>query len=343
MLKKLPTKAGRNGVSTPAPSPKSRGDDAHFAAPPASAPQTRAGRKLVVYVAAAAILWSYWPTLAAMHEKWWADPQYSHAYLVPVFALVLLWLRRGQLAQVNPGPSWWGAMLLLAGVGLRLAGAYLYFDWFEAVSLLPMLAGSALLLGGWAALRWSWLPIAFLGFMIPLPHRIETGLSHPLQRLATLASAFTLQTLGLPAIAEGNRIIVNQAQIDVVEACSGLGMLLLFFAMATAVAILSRRTLWEKAFIFASAAPIGVVANVIRIAATALVYETAGREWADFVHDQAGWLMMPVALTLLWLEMGCLSRLFIEVAAVSPLPLDPAGVSPADKQSRIRLRHVRTS
>ncbi|MGA9923766.1 MAG: archaeosortase/exosortase family protein, partial [Isosphaeraceae bacterium] len=39
---------------------------------------------------------------------------------------------------------------------------------------------------------------------------------------ATLASTFTLQTLGFMALAEGNVIQLNDAHIGVVEACSGL-------------------------------------------------------------------------------------------------------------------------
>ena len=130
---------------------------------------------------------------------------------------------------------------------MRLAGSYLFFDWLEAVSLLPVLAGAVLLLAGKKAL-WGSLPaIGFLGFMIPLPFQVETAMSHPLQRVATVVSTYVLQTLGRPAFAEGNVITVNEARIGVVEACNGLGMLLLFFALATAVAIICHRNLYEKA------------------------------------------------------------------------------------------------
>src|SRR5262249_25315221 len=160
-----------------------------------------------------------------------------------------------------------------------------------------LLWGAALLLGGWAALRWSWLATAFLIFMIPLPYRVETGLSQPLQRLATVASTYALQTLGMPAFAEGNVIVVNQSGIGIVEACNGLGMLVLFFALATGMAIVVRRPALDKAVILLSAAPVAVLANVIRITLTSVLYETAGQKWGDLVfHDLAGWLMMPLAL-----------------------------------------------
>ena len=61
---------------------------------------------LIVGVLAAATLWSYWPTLGQLAERWWIDPQYSHGFLVPVFAAVILWLRKP--AEVKWQPSAWG-------------------------------------------------------------------------------------------------------------------------------------------------------------------------------------------------------------------------------------------
>jgi len=249
-----------------------------------------------------------------MAQKWAADPQYSHSYLVPLFSLYLLWHGRAYAMRTAAGPSWWGVPLIATGVVLRLAGAYVYFDWLEAVSLLPLLAGGALLLGGGWALRWSWPAVAFLAFMVPLPFRIETALSQPLQRVATQVSTYVLQLIGRPAFAEGNVIIVGDARIGVVEACNGLGMMLLFFAMSTAVAIVSRRSLIERILIIASAVPIAIAANVARVTVTSFVHDVLGSRWADVVfHDLAGWLMMPLALGMMWVELWLLGRLIVNV------------------------------
>jgi exosortase len=150
-----------------------------------------------------------------------------------------------------------------------------------------------------------------LFFMLPLPFRLGMMMAPTLQRLATLASTYTLQTLGFPAISEGNIIMLNESRIGVVEACGGLSMLIVFFALATAVALMVERDLKQKLLIVASAVPIAIVANVARITATALLQEWAGRGVADFFHDLAGWFMMPVALALLWLELRLLARVLI--------------------------------
>src|SRR5262245_47162726 len=140
------------------------------------------------------VAWVYWPTLTELAGRWGSESQYSHGYLVPLFALYLLWARRGLLSGHGPlRPTWWGLVLVLGSLGLRFAGTYLYFAWLAAVSLLPCLAGLALLTGGRPALRWCWPAVAFLVFMIPLPHRLEVALAHPLQRLATLVSTYALE------------------------------------------------------------------------------------------------------------------------------------------------------
>ncbi|MCI0638811.1 MAG: exosortase/archaeosortase family protein [Gemmataceae bacterium] len=302
-----------------------------------------AGRLFVPLVCAALFLagvfWAYWTTLAEISWRWSNDPQYSHGYLVPLFALALLWLRRAQVAwrggAVIPGasgganapvcapgqrpgplalkPSVWGIGLLALAAGMRLAGGYFHFGWLDQMSLLPCLAGMFVLLGGRAAWRWSWPAVAFLAFMVPLPHRVAVSMSAPMQRIATEASTFALQTLGRPALAEGNVILLNDVELGIVEACSGLRMLVVFFALSTAVALLLRKPLWERILVAGSALPIALVSNVIRITVTGVIYDMLGPETGQAVfHDLMGWLMMPLGLAFLGLELWLLNRLLLE-------------------------------
>jgi exosortase len=278
----------------------------------------------------AGLLWAWWPSLGELALRWARDPRYSHGYLVPLFAAYLLWMNRKVIEATPLVPNGWGLVPLAAGVALRLAGARYFISWFEAVSLLPTLAGIAMLLGGWRALRWSGPSIGFLFFMIPLPYRVEMALGYPLQRVATLASNFSLQTLGLPAVAEGNIILLNEHKIGVVEACNGLGMLIMFFAFTVGTVLVSVRTNLERFVLIASSVPIAIAVNVARITVTGVLFETAGSKVADAVyHDLAGWLMMPMALAAIWAELFLLNRLLIDAPSEAPLPLDlsfiPAG------------------
>ncbi len=132
---------------------------------------------------AVALGWVFWVTFLELGHRWGSQTQYSHGWLVPVFAGVLLWLRRGLLTNIDWQPSWWGLPLLLFGLLLRFGGIFVEFQWLAAAALLPCLAAACLLAGGWPVLKWAWPAIGFLIFMIPLPFTIEVGLSHPLQRI----------------------------------------------------------------------------------------------------------------------------------------------------------------
>jgi exosortase len=296
----------------------------------------------VTTVACGCFLWAYGSTLAALAERWANSPQYTHGFLVPLFALVVLWFRREHLKLELLAVSGWGIPLLLAGGGLRLAGAYFYYPALDSLSLLPSLAGLCVLLGGWWALRWAWPAIAFLVFMLPLPFIVEGAMAQPLQRLATVASTYVVQTLGLPAVAEGNIVTVNDYRIGVVEACNGLGMLVVFFALSTALAfVLAKRPLWERVLIAASAVPVALVANVARITTTAVLGALINRDFAQVVfHDWGGWLMMPLALFLLWLELRLVDWLLFIPARRSVEPLSPVDLvlRPAAGAPRTRAR-----
>jgi exosortase len=248
-----------------------------------------------------------------MANRWATDPRYAHGYFVPMFSLALLWMRRAQLNGVKPDISNWGLAFLGLGAIVQLGGGYFRIGTLEGLALLPFLGAMALLLGGWPVLKWAWPSIAFLGFMIPLPWRLENALGAPLQYVATTVSTYLMQSLGFMAFAEGNVIQLSEARIGVVEACSGLSMLITFVALSTAAALIVKRPLLDRIGLVASSIPVALLANILRITATGILHDTVGGKVANtFYHDLAGWIMIPLALILYWFEIWILTRLLIE-------------------------------
>jgi exosortase len=267
-----------------------------------------------------------------MAERWSGDPRYAHGYLVPMFSLALLWMRREQFLGETFRPSTWGLAFIALGAAIQLAGAYFITHSIEGFALLAYLAALALLVGGWPAFRWSWPAILFLAFMIPLPWRLENALGPPLQWLATLASTYTLQALGFMAFSEGNVIQLNDARIGVVEACSGLTMLITFIALSTGIAAMVKRPLLDRIVLVLSAIPVALVANIARITLTGVLHETVGGQVADrFYHDLAGWVMIPFALILYWCEIWILSHILVETTIDAPMVVGLARVTPSTK------------
>lgn len=260
-----------------------------------------------------ALAWSSWPALSSMAARWSSDPRYTHGYLVPLFAAWLLWSRRGRLELATMRSSWWGLVWVLAGGALKVLGAHYFLGWFDMISLLPSLVGVVMLIGGGPALRWAWPSIAFLAFMVPLPYRAEMVMGAPLQGLASSVSTYILQTCGVSATAEGNVIVLDSGKINVVESCNGMGMMFMFLAFATGVALVSARPIIDTALIVASGIPVALFANILRITVTGLLQVTLGDKVAGAVyHDLAGWLMMPIALLMLGLIIRFISLILVE-------------------------------
>ena len=274
-----------------------------------------------VSVAAAvglAVIWANWSILAEMANHWEHDPTYSHGYLVPLIALGILWYRRDRWPGLTSHPPWWAVGLFVLGAAMQVAGAIWYIRWLAGASIVAYAAGIAALVGGRRGLAWAAPGVLFLFFMVPLPYRFE-GLMRPqLMRISSAASAFALQTLGLSAYTQGNIINLTDAaghtiELNVIDACSGLKMLIVFFCLTTAVAVLIHRSIGERLLILLSTLPIALLCNVARITVTGVLHVLVGEEWANRVfHDLAGWFMMPLALGLLWLELKLLSALFID-------------------------------
>jgi len=263
-------------------------------------------------------------------HRWANEPDYSHGFLVPPFAAYLLWYRRG-LAKIGSGGRWLGALLILVSAGLRLSAAYYAYPLADIAALLPCLAGAVLMLGGWSLLRWAWPSVAFLLFMIPLPGVLSERLSGPLQHVATVSATYALQTIGVPAASIGNVIhLSEEPPIMVVEACSGLRMLMCFMAITVGAAFVVDWGYLERLVIVLSGIPIAVASNVIRISSTGFVQEHFGAPVAERVfHDFAGWLMMPIACLIVAFELWLLQRTF-PTSESGPLIATPTKAMPRD-------------
>jgi exosortase len=337
----------------------------------------------------AILLWSYWNSLEKTAGQW-ENPKYSHGYLVPVFTLILLWLRRDLLAPfdnklayigggiiagaaaifaaamslnltaaqtsglelfsvqlgvvgallliqqpmnntVSSSARWAGVGLLALGVVIRLLATRYLVVTAEMPSIVPAILGVFLLVGGWPLLKWAGAPLAYLVFMFPLPGPLDARLLGPLQRIATEASTYCLQTLGIPAVNEFNKIVLNgETTMEVVEACSGLRMLTIFGALAVAITMVTQRPLWEKIVIVLSTVPIALAVNITRITLTGILYVKVGEELTErLFHDAFGLLMVPLALGLLYIEFQVLSHLIIDDGMTGPVPIANHAPRPA--------------
>ena len=261
--------------------------------------------------------WAYWPTLVGLVNEWDSEPDYSYGYFVVPLALYFLWARKDRFPGASQGIAWVGLILVGASIGLRVFGARYFMAAIDGWSIMLWVSGIVWLFWGRRVLLWSLPSIAFLWFMVPLPFRVERWLSLPLQRVATKLSCWVLQFLGQPALGEGNTIHLDENQLEVEQACSGLRIFVGIVALAFAYVIIVRRPWWEKALLLMSVLPIALIANATRIVGMGLLYQWVSGDAAKyFAHDFSGFAMIPFAAGLFAIVLWYLGRLVQEVELV---------------------------
>lgn len=283
-------------------------------------------------VAAVVVAWAFLPTLDWLVGKWWNDPSYSHGFLVPLAAAFIVYRHRPAAGGwfSAPQPLLAGGVLAVV-LGVRLLAGGLLLQQLDCLGLILSVAAGVLAMGGWRLVKNCWRGLLFLAFMVPLTYEMEQNLGGPLKVIATACSTFLLQTVGLPAVVPGNTgnvIHIDDVAIGVADACNGLKMLLTFVAIGAGAVFLLRRTWFEKLMIGLAVVPIAVLANVLRISATGVIYYLGVRD-ADTqhaVHDGLGYVMPVIGVALLLLELWVLDRLIVKPTATDA---KPAALAPA--------------
>jgi exosortase/archaeosortase family protein len=115
-------------------------------------------------------------------------------------------------------------------------------------------------------------------------------------------------------IQDGNIINLStphgMERLDVALACSGLRMLMTMAATIAATIILVPLPSWKRITLLLSIVPIALVSNMARILTTGWCYYLFPESTAKHIaHDWSGYLMMPLALVLVVLELALLAWL----------------------------------
>ncbi len=243
----------------------------------------------------------FWQNLRHFVMVWSSDENYSHGFLVPLISLYFAneAARRGPIA-VRSGVTLGSALIGLA-LAIKLATIVVPFPAASDYGFLLALAGTCSILAGSGALKRFWFAFFFLSFMVPLPVAVYSLAANPLQLMVSQVATAMLNTLGIPALCEGNMITLpGDNQLFVAEACSGMRQLTGFLALTTAWAYLSDRPVWNRVLLIGSSIPIAMTANVVRVAITGVVTHCLDPKYASGAfHTAEGLAMMGLGLLML--------------------------------------------
>ena len=287
-----------------------------------------------VLAISAAIVFAYATVLRKLGVDWWNDSNYSHGLLIPFIIGYILWINRPRFSreQARPSVVWGGGAVLLALFALwaGTAGAELYA---QRLSLVLMLAGVVVYFWGFRLLRLTLIPLVLLFLAIPITLIVFNKIALPLQLFASQCAVWSMRLLNITVLRQGNVIELlprgasETKKLEVVEACSGIRSLMTLITLAVMFAYLtypgrqasggsgreepksgdgfwqwfSSYGFWRSAILIASAVPIAILTNALRVSGTGVLAHYYGTGVADgFFHSFSGWVIYIAAALLLF-------------------------------------------
>ena len=218
----------------------------------------------------------------------------EHGNLIPIVVLVLFWWKRKELLS-QPARIWWPGLVLLGlALVLHMIG---YLVQQPRISIVAFFAGIYALMGvAWGPrwLRASFFPFFLFIFCVPVSS-ITDGVTLPLRILVSKIVAVISVVLGLDVMREGTQLFNSQHTYgyDVQAACSGLRSLVAIFALAIIYGFLNFETLWKRVVIMASALPLAILSNVVRMMGIILAAELFGQSAGNVVHENWFFSLVP--------------------------------------------------
>jgi exosortase len=228
----------------------------------------------------------------------------------------------------------WSLAAVLFGIGFYVYGIYPgQNDYFKDLGMIICLFGIVLLLTGPQVMKIAWFPILFLICAIPWPGLVYSWVAEPLQNTAAKVAVHVLDISGVDSFVSGTKIVMLDAKLqpmrvlNVAEACAGMRSLMTFISVAAAIAFLSARPLWEKLVIVASAVPIAIFCNMMRISGQGLLDHYVSPQWSEsFAHQFVGMMMLLPAFFMILAVGYLLDKMFIEEADDGHGPVAPRTV-----------------
>lgn len=242
--------------------------------------------------------------ISATHMEDW-----GHAFVIPLISGYLVWRQREAIARTPVSVFWPAALVFLLGVvSYAFCLIYVRNHMLQGASLVLTLGGLVLWLTGPLMLRHLFLPIAYLLLAITVAEAIMLAVTFKLQMLASQGAWLMLNLIGQPfnwflVEIEGNtlEIITSSGEsfpMNVAEACSGMRMVVAFYALAGAVALLGTKEWWQRIALMLLAGPVAVLMNMVRVTVLGLLMLIDPNLAAGDAHMVIGTLLLFPSLLL---------------------------------------------
>ncbi|HTB82516.1 MAG TPA: exosortase/archaeosortase family protein [Candidatus Sulfotelmatobacter sp.] len=235
-----------------------------------------------------------------------SDDQF--ALFIPFTVLALLWWKRKELAETSPQVWWPSIFFVAAGLFTHLVGYVVQQPRLSYIAFFIGLYGLIGLAWGKQWLKRSLFPYFLVLFCVPAP-----GVDTLTFKMRLLVSWIVTQIahLGLAPdlIRDGTQLYDGQRTFayDVAAACSGIRSLTALLALTAIYSFMVFKSPRKRLAMIASAFPLAILGNVMRLCFTIAVAEVGGQAAGKAVEQKAGFVTFGVAIAGIyflgrWLE-----------------------------------------
>jgi len=272
-------------------------------------------------VLALAFVWMFWrwferqSRISINHMEDW-----GHALVIPLISVYMLWQAREKIAATPVRVFWPAFVPFLVGIlSYVYTVVYVNNHMLQGFSLILTLGSMVLFVTGPAMLRRVFLPIAYLLLMVTVAESIMLAVTFSLQLIASQGSWIMLSLIGEPfgwfsVTLDGNTLEIMAGNgkvhpLNVAEACSGMRMVVAFYALAGAVALLGTTQWWQRIALLLLAGPVAIFMNMIRVTVLGLLTMVDPDLATGDAHTMIGTLLLIPSLALFLGVVWILGRL----------------------------------
>jgi hypothetical protein len=134
----------------------------------------------------------FWPELYRLPWQWCNDSSWTHGFLIPFFSLYLLNQHKNEILNLKPDLTFSNRLVRGLGLFLLVFALIIYplnvvhfrIGYARPVTLILAIFAVVAFMGGKRLVKYSWLPIVYLFFAIPLPDRYYKAVTMPLRLFA---------------------------------------------------------------------------------------------------------------------------------------------------------------
>ncbi|HET7624569.1 MAG TPA: exosortase/archaeosortase family protein [Verrucomicrobiae bacterium] len=207
--------------------------------------------------------------------------------LIPFLVLGIFWWRRRELLAL-PAKIWPPAFVIVIGAMLLHVTGYVIQE--PHLSIVALFVGIYGLVGlAWGP-RWlqaTFFPFFLFVFCVPLGNHSDFITTRLRMLVSWLVEVVAHNVLGIGVIRSGTQLFDPSGayQYEVAAACSGIRSLVAIFLLATVYGFLTFRSNWKRVFMMATAFPLSVLGNLVRMLCIILAAAMGGQSWGNYVHE----------------------------------------------------------